>query len=164
MRTLIVAAFVLSLFVVAPSARALTCPTNCTPGTLNPNQCVDAGGEVCAAVVNSGDSSVTAPVTNSGDRVTGQGSSVTLTNPLTSGDSLEGFLGEILKFIIRIGTIVVILMVVYVGFKFVTAQGEPGKITEARTMLLWTVIGALVLLGAQAIAMAIQATVQALGG
>ncbi len=53
-------------------------------------------------------------------------------------------------------------MLVFVGFKFVVAQGSDTKISEARNMLLWTVIGALVLLGAQAISMGIKATVQAL--
>lgn len=99
------------------------------------------------------------------------GSSVTLINPLSAGncnatnsDCLGAFLQGILAFVIRIGSIVVVLMIVYVGFKFVTAQGNDAKITEARTMLLWTVIGALVLLGAQVIALGIQATVQSLGG
>ena len=63
---------------------------------------------------------------------------------------------------VRIGAIIVVLMVVYVGYKFVVAQGEPGKISEARQMLLWTIVGALILLGAQAIALAIKATVDAL--
>ena len=94
----------------------------------------------------------------------GSGQSVTLMNPLKSGTSLESFLGNILDFIIRIGTIVVILMLVFVGYKFVVAQGSDTKLTEARGMLLWTIIGALVLLGAQAISLAIQATVKSLGG
>lgn len=72
------------------------------------------------------------------------------------------FLVKILSFIIRIGAIAVVLMLVYVGYLFVIARGEPGKIIEARSALLWTVIGALILLGSQAIAYGIQATVQAL--
>ncbi|OGG40889.1 hypothetical protein A2118_00960 [Candidatus Kaiserbacteria bacterium GWA2_50_9] len=86
----------------------------------------------------------------------------TLINPLQGGGSLESFLMNILRFVIRIGSIIVVLMYVYVGFKFVAAQGNESKITEAKTMLLWTTIGALVLIGAQVIAMGIQATVQAL--
>lgn len=101
----------------------------------------------------------------SGSRKTGgSGQSVTLMNPLKSGTSLESFLTSILRFVIRIGTIAVILMLVFVGYKFVVAQGSDTKLIEARGMLLWTVIGALILLGAQAIAAAIQATVQSLGG
>ncbi len=75
---------------------------------------------------------------------------------------MESFLLNILAFIIRIGTVIVILMTVFVGYKFVAARGEPGKITEARNALLWTVVGALILLGSQAIAIGIRATVQAL--
>lgn len=90
------------------------------------------------------------------------GSSVTLINPLQGGASLESFLISILAFVIRIGTIVVIFMLVYVGYLFVIARGEPGKLTEARQALLWTIIGALILLGSQAIAIGIKATVQAL--
>jgi hypothetical protein len=55
-------------------------------------------------------------------------------------------------------------MLVFVGFKFVTAQGSDTKIVEARQMLLWTVVGALILLGAKAIQEGIIATVKALGG
>lgn len=99
------------------------------------------------------------------------GTNVTLINPLKgvdcgagNGNCLSAFLLNILQFIIYIGGIVIVLMIVFVGYKFVAAQGAPAKIEEARSMLLWTVVGALVLLGAQAIAMGIQATVTALTG
>lgn len=98
------------------------------------------------------------------------GTNVPLLNPLgtscnsTNTDCLGKFLINILDFVVRIGSIVVILMLVFVGYKFVAAQGNDSKIIEARSMLLWTVVGALILLGAQAIAIGIQATVQALGG
>lgn len=72
------------------------------------------------------------------------------------------FLNKILEFVIRIGTVVVILMLVYVGYLFVIAQGVPGKIEEAKKALLWTIVGALILLGSQAISLGIKATVQAL--
>jgi heme A synthase len=87
---------------------------------------------------------------------------VTLTNPLGSGATLNSFVNDILKFVVRIGAIIVIFMLVYVGFLFVVARGESSKITTARNALLWTIVGALILLGAQAIAIGIQATVQAI--
>src|SRR3989344_4238984 len=96
------------------------------------------------------------------------GPNITLINPLNSGDCtpngdcLMNFLNKILEFIIRIGTIVVILMMVFVGYKFVVAQGKETEIREARQALLWTVVGALILLGSQAIALAIEATAKAL--
>jgi len=92
---------------------------------------------------------------------TGTGGSGSLINPLSAGTNLQTFLTQILDFIIRIGTIVVILMLVYVGYLFVAARGAPDKIENAKKALLWTLVGALVLLGAKAIALAIQATVAA---
>ena len=90
------------------------------------------------------------------------GQSVSLENPLGSGTSLSSFLSNILSIVVRIGTIVIVLMLVYVGFKFVTAQGNESALTEARRALMWTIVGALILLGAQAIASGIQATASAL--
>lgn len=72
------------------------------------------------------------------------------------------FLNKILDFVIQIGTVVIILMLVYVGFLFVVARGDTGKLTTARQALLYTVIGALILLGSKAIALGIEATVRAL--
>lgn len=98
------------------------------------------------------------------------GNNVTLVNPLgnptcsSDGTCLADFLNSILAFVIRIGTVVVILMLVFVGYKFVVAQGKEAEISAARSMLLWTVVGALVLLGSQVIASGIGATVRALGG
>ena len=103
--------------------------------------------------------------------VTNVGPDTTLINPLKgvdcsagNGNCLMAFLNNILDFIINIGTVVIVLMVIFVGFKFVVAQGNDSKITEARNMLFWTLVGALVLLGAKAISLGILSTVQALGG
>lgn len=90
------------------------------------------------------------------------GQNVTLINPFVAGTNLSTLLADVLKFVVYIGSIVVIVMLVYVGFLFVTARGNETKITEARKALLWTIVGALILLGAQAISLGIQATVQAL--
>lgn len=102
------------------------------------------------------------------DGEAGNGGNVTLINPLGTGscdadsNCLVDFLLKILRFVNQVGVVVVILMIVYVGFLFVTARGEPAKISAAREAFLWTVIGALILLGSEAIAIAIQATVEAL--
>lgn len=95
---------------------------------------------------------------------TGTQGSETLINPLGTGTTLEVFLQRILAVVIRVGSIVVILMLVYTGYEFVAARGAPAEIEKAKRMLLWTVVGALILLGAQAIASGILATIQALGG
>lgn len=113
-----------------------------------------------------------APVAHAGDVIsgvsTGNTTDKTLMNPLGSGKCdpadkcLMDLLNKILDFVIKIGAIVVIVMMVYVGFLFVTARGEPGEISKARTAFLWTVVGALVLLGSQAISVGITETIKAL--
>lgn len=112
-------------------------------------------------------STITVPVAYADSSVNNTGTM--LINPLSStqcagnGTCLMEFLQKIVDFIIKIGSVVIILMMVFIGFKFVTAQGDPGEIGKAREMLLYTVIGALLLLGAKAISLGIEATVRALG-
>ena len=84
-----------------------------------------------------------------------------LQNPLSVCD-LTSFLDAILNVVITIGGIFIVLMIVYTGFKFVYAQGKPEEIKEARTALFWTLLGALVLLGAKAISLGVAGTVQGL--
>lgn len=98
----------------------------------------------------------------------GSGSNTQLINPLNLGvdctqshTCINKFIELLLGLVVQVGTVIVILMLVYVGFLFVKARGEPGAISEAREALLWTVIGGLILLGAQGIAVAIKSTVDA---
>lgn len=85
-----------------------------------------------------------------------------LINPLNNVNSLPDFLNAILAGVVQIGTIILVMMLVYVGFLFVAARGNAEKIQGAKSALLWTVIGGLVLLGASAIGLVIQGTVEAL--
>lgn len=81
-----------------------------------------------------------------------------LVNPL-SVSTLDGFLTAILNGIVQIGTIILIMMLVYVGFLFVAARGNAEKLQGAKSALVWTVIGGLILLGATAIQLVITGTV-----
>lgn len=84
-----------------------------------------------------------------------------LENPLNS-DSLEDLLLSFLRGIVRIGVIALLLFLVYVGFQFVAAQGNEEKLRTARNALIWTVVGGVILLGAEVIMGVIQATMQSL--
>lgn len=149
-----------------------TLGANCTlPTTGNRGKCVqgDYGNLVCGlgGTQTSGSSGVQNQTNGSSNTQT-QGPSITLVNPLNLGNCTSNntcisvFVGKILQLVIKIGTVIIILMLVYVGYMFVAAQGVPGKIEEARKALLWTVVGALILLGAEAIAKGIEATVKAI--
>lgn len=88
----------------------------------------------------------------------GSATAQSLDNPITA-NSLEEFLRMILAAVIAILFPIVVLFIVYTGFLFVTAQGNPQKINEAKTYLIYTVIGALIVLGAQALSLAIEASI-----
>jgi hypothetical protein len=84
-----------------------------------------------------------------------------LQNPLNASD-LQSLLNEILGYVVLLGSIALVIMLVYVGFLFVAARGNAEKVSQARQALLWTVIGGLLLLGAQGLATVISSTVQTL--
>ncbi|MEI7777105.1 MAG: TrbC/VirB2 family protein [bacterium] len=97
--------------------------------------------------------------------ISGSNSSATLKNPLDNGNGNMTFtdlLTMILKIVTEIGSIVVVFFIIYAGFMFVTAQGNEEKLTKAKNSLMWTLIGAAILLGANAIALAVQGTVTSL--
>lgn len=91
----------------------------------------------------------------------GGGDTGGLINPLRA-DSIEQLLEVLVDFAVRIGFLVVIVMLVIVGFMFVAARGNPEKIKDARTALLWTLVGAVILVGATIIVEVIKATVDAI--
>lgn len=84
-----------------------------------------------------------------------------LENPLNAG-SLPELLQLVLHTVVQLGSILLVLALVYVGFLFVMAQGAEEKIRDARSALVWTVLGGIILLGAEAISIVIQSTVQAI--
>jgi len=95
----------------------------------------------------------------------GEGIVGTIKNPLGSGGpgTIQEFLLAFLEGITQLALPIVILAVIYSGFLFVKAQGNPEEITKAKEALMYTLIGAAVLLGASAIATLIIDTVKAVG-
>lgn len=82
-------------------------------------------------------------------------------NPLQT-NTINDFIKNLLTNVIRIGIPVIALAIIYCGFLFVSARGNPEKITEAKTALLYTLIGSALLLGSWALAQLISETVLAL--
>lgn len=77
--------------------------------------------------------------------------------------SLFDFLQGILQAIITIAFPIIVLFIVFIGFKFIVAQGDPEELKKTRTYFFWAIVGALIILGAQALSFAIKATVDGLG-
>lgn len=96
----------------------------------------------------------------------GDGSGGTgLCNPLKY-TSLTDFLARLLDLIVQIGFPVIVLFIVFIGFKFITASasGKAEEIAKVRGLFFWAIIGSMVVLGGKALSLAIQATVNQLGG
>jgi len=83
-------------------------------------------------------------------------------NPLGATTSLPALIQTILTDAIKIGIPIVALAIIYCGFLFVFARGNSEKLTKAKDALLYTLIGAAILLGALAIATMISTTMTAL--
>jgi len=73
---------------------------------------------------------------------------VEIENPL-GWDSFAGLLNAIINFLFYLAIGIAPIMIIVAGFYFVTAQGEPKQINTAKEIILWTLIGLLVVIGAK---------------
>jgi hypothetical protein len=86
----------------------------------------------------------------------------TICNPLSTTKTLPTLIQDAVTGGVKIGIPIVSLAIIYCGFLFVFARGNPEKLTKAKDSLLWTLIGAAILLGSLAIAQMISTTMSAL--
>lgn len=84
---------------------------------------------------------------------------VQLENPIPSITTIGGFVEILLNIVLTIGIPIVAFFIILSGFRFVTARGNPEALGEAKRMLLYSLIGGALLLGAWVLAEAIQNTV-----
>lgn len=93
-----------------------------------------------------------------------QGSAATgaFSNPFAGSgiNSVPDFLDKLIDLLINFGAVIVVFFVVFAGFQFVMAQGNPEKIKKAKDVLMYTLIGAAILLGAKVISEVIKSTVE----
>ncbi len=80
-------------------------------------------------------------------------------NPLGDDTTLAGFFAQILDIVITFAVPIVIFFIVYAGFLYVTAQGDPERIKRATGAFTWAVIGGVLILGANVLVDVIQGTV-----
>jgi len=105
------------------------------------------------------------PPAGTGQEGAGTGSggvsfSIGIENPL--GDNIKdipSFIEAIINIVLVIGVPIVALAIIYTGFLFVQARGNSEELTKAKKALLYTIIGAALLLGSFVIAQAIKTTV-----
>jgi hypothetical protein len=82
-------------------------------------------------------------------------------NPLESSgvNTVNDFIKVLLDGVLELGIPLVALAIIYSGFLFVSARGNPESLKKAKDALLYSIIGAAVLLGAWSIAQLISTTV-----
>jgi hypothetical protein len=93
---------------------------------------------------------------------------IKILNPLKCGTTddkcdLFALIAVLLQNVVMpIAGVLVVLYIIWAGFKYVQAQGKPGEIAKANENLKWALIGAGVLLGAAGISAVVQNTVSQL--
>jgi hypothetical protein len=78
-------------------------------------------------------------------------------NPI-SVNSIPDLVETVLEGLIKIGIPLLVVMIVYSGWLYLLARGDPGKIKSAHDMFTYTLIGGAILLGAWALAQLIHST------
>ncbi len=93
---------------------------------------------------------------------TGGSQAFALQNPLGATTSLCGLIKNLLNGILTLGAPVAMLFLVYSGFMFIWARGNPGELTKARSNLVHTLIGIAIFLGAWTLGQMIAGTINQL--
>lgn len=107
---------------------------------------------------------------NSGTTVVDRGNSgnsaesIKLKNPLGTTDNIPDLVRDLLDIVLEIGIPIIALAIIFAGFKFISAQGNPEKLKSAKETLKYVFIGAAILLAAYVIAEAVVNTINAIRG
>lgn len=76
--------------------------------------------------------------------------------------TVQQFISKILGYIVKIGGVLATIAIVYVGFLFASAGGDAGKIKTAKSVLINTLLGLAVLLGAEILGATITSTINSI--
>lgn len=68
-----------------------------------------------------------------------------------TGGDLPTVVGGVILGILTLLGVVFIILIVFAGFKWMLAQGEDNKITEARNLIVHSIVGLIIVLAAYAI-------------
>jgi|GEM_PF-901128 len=65
---------------------------------------------------------------------------------LMTGDSIAS---KVINIALDIAGALVVIMLMYSGYLYITAYGEEGKLTSAKNTLIWSIVGAIIVGSAQ---------------
>lgn len=83
----------------------------------------------------------------------------TLCNPLDGVDSIGGLIFKVINFVYSLSYAVIAVFLMISGFKFVKAQGNETELTDAKNTFKYTIIGAILLIGANVITQVIKSLI-----
>ncbi len=91
------------------------------------------------------------------------GTNVTIGNPTSAGGTIFEVINTLFQGVVMpIAAVAVVFWIIWAGFSYITAQGIPAKVTIAHQRLLWSLIGAGILLGAAGISQVVKTTINSL--
>ena len=67
-------------------------------------------------------------------------------DPPTDSTTFQELINKIINFVSLITIVLAPLMVIFAGFYFITANGDPSKVKKGKDILIYTAIGILVIL------------------
>jgi uncharacterized BrkB/YihY/UPF0761 family membrane protein len=85
--------------------------------------------------------------------------SAKIPNPLGGVNDLSQVVAAVVDIVQILLIMATVLYLLYAGLMFVTARGEPSKISKARDALLWGMVGAALILAARVLVVTLQSTV-----
>ncbi|MFA4998863.1 MAG: pilin [Candidatus Paceibacterota bacterium] len=113
----------------------------CPTGQVKPHK--ECSGSTCFSVSSCGVNLCNTDTECGGGG--GGGGPVEIQNPIKAG-SFEDIIGNIINFIFKIAIVLVPLLVIVAGFFFVTSAGDVKKVTQAKSILIYTAVGLFIVL------------------
>ena len=103
-----------------------------------------------------------------GGQASGSNTSVqkteTLTNPLSSKyNSVGGLISGFVEIFSYVAILFAVLALIWVGFQFILARGDPSKMNDLKSWLMWIVVGVAIVIGARIIIQVVINTLSATG-
>jgi hypothetical protein len=84
---------------------------------------------------------------------------VKLENPLKGVNSIADFIYIVINFVYSLSYVVIAGFLLLSGFKFVMAQGKPDALDDAKKTFKYTIIGAIILIGANVATEAVRSVI-----
>ena len=81
-----------------------------------------------------------------------------LSNPTPSYGTMYDFIVALLEIVLLIGVPMIVIALIYAGFLLVTADGDEKKLEMGKLVIVWTLVGGAIILGAKVIAEFIKGT------